>query len=523
MRNLGRNTHNLPSVCQKHRSPTLASWHVGWRSASFAPCGTAHSLALHKPSFSNCVLFATISELQGKSPRGSSFLVYFTEGTGQQLPLFVQPNNCRTPWQQCPCFTRTIQFVLQTVLILLSPSHLVNRLCDCCTQHIPLSYTRKYLRHLKLLEKFPSMIIGEKNWVHKLLEEVKAANKTNQNLKANCQELGYLWKLDNPSVCFSNAKRQTLTSECLDCHMHLWKCCECMRWVVTYTRVCARRRAARSVSRMFTRALTVCTQGMVLTDWTRLLDLCVSSTAHILSQSSLVPWHSSVVEDWQHTDDKTVQLQCCSHTRPGGATHTPPGGAAHVSPDNATPLSANFSPTLSASSRISFRSVPRSVKFWRCNPPRTRRSHPHAPPFPCSSGSAFYTCQDGATRTRHSVASPAHVSLLSLALLLASALRLSHASRRCLAGERLCPLDCIDRGTRKSTKAHSGATAYAQSGRVHVPIAILASDGGLKLLVELRHSASLLLPSLLDVLSVMKAFHAHVFAVLPANISGFNK
>ena len=106
--------------------------------------------------------------------------------------FFVQPNNCRTPSQQCPCFTRTIQSVLQTVLILQSPSHLVNRLCDCCTQHIPLSYTRKYLRHLKLLENFPSMIIGEKNWVHKLLEEVKAANKTNQNLKSNCQELGYL-------------------------------------------------------------------------------------------------------------------------------------------------------------------------------------------------------------------------------------------------------------------------------------------------------------------------------------------
>ena len=35
---------------------------------------------------------------------------------------------------------------------------------------------------------------------------------------------------------------------------------------------------------MFTHALTVCTQGMILSDWTTLLDLCVSSTAHILSQ-----------------------------------------------------------------------------------------------------------------------------------------------------------------------------------------------------------------------------------------------
>ena len=45
------------------------------------------------------------------------------------------------------------------------------------------------------------------------------------------------------------------------------KCCECMRWDVTYTHVfCARRRAAGFESHMFTRALTVCTQGMILSD-----------------------------------------------------------------------------------------------------------------------------------------------------------------------------------------------------------------------------------------------------------------
>ena len=33
-----------------------------------------------------------------------------------------------------------------------------------------------------------------------------------------------------------------------------------------------------------------CTQGMILSDWTTLLNLCVSSTAHMLSQSSSVPW-----------------------------------------------------------------------------------------------------------------------------------------------------------------------------------------------------------------------------------------
>ena len=63
-----------------------------------------------------------------------------------------------------------------------------------------------------------------------------------------------------------------------------------MRWDDTYTHVfCARRRAAGFVSHMFTHALTVCTQRMILSDWTTLLDLCVSSTAHISSQSSLVP------------------------------------------------------------------------------------------------------------------------------------------------------------------------------------------------------------------------------------------
>ena len=63
-----------------------------------------------------------------------------------------------------------------------------------------------------------------------------------------------------------------------------------MRWDDTYTHVfCARRRAAGFVSHMFTHALTVCTQGMILSDWTTLLDLCVSSTAHMLFQSSLEP------------------------------------------------------------------------------------------------------------------------------------------------------------------------------------------------------------------------------------------
>ena len=40
-----------------------------------------------------------------------------------------------------------------------------------------------------------------------------------------------------------------------------------MRWDDSYTHVfCARRRDAGFVSHMFTRALTVCTQGMILSD-----------------------------------------------------------------------------------------------------------------------------------------------------------------------------------------------------------------------------------------------------------------
>ncbi len=79
-------------------------------------------------------------------------------------------------------------------------------------------------------------------------------------------------------------------------------CCECMRWDVTYTHVFgARRRAAGFMSHMFTHALTVCTQGIILTDWSTLLDLCVSSAAHMLSQSSMVPWQVLTMINTPHT------------------------------------------------------------------------------------------------------------------------------------------------------------------------------------------------------------------------------
>ena len=43
------------------------------------------------------------------------------------------------------------------------------------------SYTRKFMRHFDLLQRFPLKIIGWKNLIQKLLEVVKTPNKSNQN------------------------------------------------------------------------------------------------------------------------------------------------------------------------------------------------------------------------------------------------------------------------------------------------------------------------------------------------------
>ena len=43
------------------------------------------------------------------------------------------------------------------------------------------------MRHLDLLQRFPSKIIGWKNWIQKLLEVVKPPNKSNQNQKKKTQ------------------------------------------------------------------------------------------------------------------------------------------------------------------------------------------------------------------------------------------------------------------------------------------------------------------------------------------------
>ena len=46
-------------------------------------------------------------------------------------------------------------------------------------------------------------------------------------------------------------------------------------------------------------------------------------------------------------------------------------------------------------------------------PARARRCHPHAPPFPCSSGSAFHTYPDGASHASQSCLVSKRFSLIS--------------------------------------------------------------------------------------------------------------
>ena len=45
------------------------------------------------------------------------------------------------------------------------------------------TYTRKYMRHLGLLQRFPLKILGWKNWIQKLLEAVETPNESSQNQK----------------------------------------------------------------------------------------------------------------------------------------------------------------------------------------------------------------------------------------------------------------------------------------------------------------------------------------------------
>ena len=53
------------------------------------------------------------------------------------------------------------------------------------------SYTRKYMRHIDLLQRFLLKIIGWKNWIQKLLEAAETPNESNP--KPNYQERWEPW------------------------------------------------------------------------------------------------------------------------------------------------------------------------------------------------------------------------------------------------------------------------------------------------------------------------------------------
>ena len=229
--------------------------------------------------------------------------------------------------------------------------------------------------------------------------------------------------------------------------------------------------------------------------------------------------------DWQYTNDRKVQLQrctphssrwCCLHEswrccprvswQCNSVVCQVLANAVHIHVD-LVPICSKICEVLAVQPARAPAVPPAratlSMQLWQCFPHVPRRCHLHASQrclagkrFSPISGTASCRCSDGVSHTRRDVASPASVTV---------------------------PLDCIDRGTKPWWWAHSGTAAYAQSSRFHVSIAILTSDGGLKLLLELLHSASLVLPSLLAVLSVMTASHAHVAAVLPANISDLSR
>ena len=61
------------------------------------------------------------------------------------------------------------------------------------------SFTRKYMYHLDHHRRFPSKIIGWKNWIQKSLDAAKTHNESNQNQKTNYQERWDPWVEWNPS------------------------------------------------------------------------------------------------------------------------------------------------------------------------------------------------------------------------------------------------------------------------------------------------------------------------------------
>ena len=179
---------------------------------------------------------------------------------------------------------------------------------------------------------------------------------------------------------------------------------------------------------------------------------------------------------------------------PGGATRTRSDnavcGATRTRFDTATCVLPSGAARMSLETMLS---TPAWISFRRCNP--------HAPggatrtrlPFPCSSGSAPRTWPGRCLACVQRCLAGKRFSPVS-ALLPAGALTVSHTRR-----DDASPASV----SRPWWWARSGTAAIVQSGRAHVSIAIPASDGGLKLFVELPLAALPLHPSLLAASSVV--------------------
>ena len=74
--------------------------------------------------------------------------------------------------------------------------------------------TRKYMRHLDLLRRFPLKTIGWRNWVQKLLEVVKTPNKPNQKPKTQLSRTVRLVKSEQPSGSSAQEIDKRVLLEC---------------------------------------------------------------------------------------------------------------------------------------------------------------------------------------------------------------------------------------------------------------------------------------------------------------------
>ena len=133
--------------------------------------------------------------------------------------------------------------------------------------------------------------------------------------------------------------------------------------------------------------------------------------------------------------------------------------------------------------------------------------------FPCSSGNARRTCPGRYLAYVQRCLAGKRFSPVS-ALLPARALTVSHTRR-----DDASPTSV----SKPRWWARSGAAAIVQVSTTHVSIAIPASEGGLKLFVELSLAVFPLHPSLLAVSSVVNGIPHSCCCGATANISGLSR